>query len=685
MNPPTARIIKMTHEDVHENLVDIIHSMDKIRTEAINSLGASDEQKQEYLRRTGELASCIEALSKDNPVLKQYQDAVNALLAKDVIVQKYDFRNADFWAEHEPLLQQLVFESAIAVLKDDFISESNAYHVFQAFKYLSKADDASKIYEGILPVGSLLSYDSLNNPATNIFLLRKILNVRTDGVGASANVDTDAIISSMESLGAMYVDLPKDQFSLMKKKFPRTVIAKKNGKDLCRVVFGSSQNNNSKFTSTLGELQEYASIDVGDVENDLVTDISNFYGFGKKFAEQISHAIDAPKREELDSPQKGSSKKSLPPSAGRDYGLDGKLIEVDEEPAAGGDSRIQSNWLKYWNNKDDGRVMMSGKDFYAVAKQLKAEFEHGSEEQKNHAIKVRKSLIEDFKADFIVLSTRIKYNTASDNSLEGVIVHNFKAKNPAFTESIEVENIPVYSSGTAIKKVLENDDGLKFLQAYFSTPDNAEAITQNLEFISNKKSGRIKVWTPDIDSRKSGSDRAAFLDYNGGDFRIDGYYGLLGNGGRSRGVSYSPPLGGGAPQSGTVVNHSTSKAIATINPSHDFSFGINKGANCVYFTKVQEIPGYTKYSGVFCAHKSRFALSAIINSSAEQEALDNKVSNILMNNETTADKLALLEQTINPVYAHIQRYELSDSKWAVKDDSELFREPSVVAVKGDAK
>lgn len=86
---------------------------------------------------------------------------------------------------------------------------------------------------------------------------------------------------------------------------------------------------------------------------------------------------------------------------------------------------------------------------------------------------------------------------------------------------------------------------MDYVQTYFDTSDDAEAIMQSLEFISNKKRGSIYVWTADSDSRKSTPDRAAFLGYcsDGGYFHVSGY-GPDSNVGRSRGVRLSPPEAG---------------------------------------------------------------------------------------------------------------------------------------------
>ncbi len=195
---------------------------------------------------------------------------------------------------------------------------------------------------------------------------------------------------------------------------------------------------------------------------------------------------------------------------------------IDMTPWLGGDEKTQNQWIEYANANN--LKMISASDLY------RAPTRFGSSANKN-----QKDLIDSLRKDFkgmhwLVSGTQIHYDPAS---LEGQIIHYAGSTiiNPIKTSKIL---IPDYSGGTSLTDVLGSSDGLKYLQTLFHTSDSKEEIVKNLEALSNKKSSKTYIWTPDQSSRAGTPVRAVRFCCNGGGFRISGD--PVGNYGRSRGV-----------------------------------------------------------------------------------------------------------------------------------------------------
>lgn len=301
-----------------------------------------------------------------------------------------------------------------------------------------------------------------------------------------------------------------------------------------------------------------------------------------------------------------------------------------------------------------GKVMASLADYYDAGKS-------GDEA-------LITNLRNDFSESWIVGSDRIVYNS---ESLDAKITRYFDSK---FVKPVEVPVfIPDYSSGPTLDDVLATTQGLNYVQALFNTNDDAKTIKKTLSDLSGKPSGNTRVWTPDQASRKNNPNRAAFLVYINDDFRIDGY--LLGNIGRSRGVSLSP--------AGTAPKNSSAQAKKSeLVLPFDLNEGIDKKSGCTYFTNHQRIGDYSKYAGLFCFYNNRFLLSMSVPRLLEPESIDNEVSSVLAQDLPTSEKLGLLEKEYRPMYAHLQRYERQEGKGFVcADDSESFGEPRIREVK----
>ena len=523
ISPPTARIIKMSKDDVHENLISIVESMDRIRQESIASLGSSDDQKMDYLRLTGELASCLDAFIKENN-LGSHLDTVKSLIDNNIVLRNYDPLQQGFWDAREPMLKPVLQDASAVLLRDDFISESQSYHVFQGLKYLSinGTGDKDASYESVLPVNGLLHSSSSD---VNGHLVKSMANIA--GVGVKADLSPEALLKGFSDVGALYVDLPKEFFTQMKKSFPKTVMVDEDGKSMARVIFEPKEFEYG--FNAFDALKEYASLDLNEAEDSLVKKTLNLFSFGKKFAEAMKSKMGIDK-ETVQAP--------VSAKPGRGSGIESRVYDIDENPELNGEQKTQDNWFSYWAGITDGREMMSSGDFYSATKHLRQAVASGSKDEKAKAERIIKSLRKDFSGlKWVALSTRLQYNINEQAPLEGRIIQHYRSNNLALLKESVLE-IPVYR-GTDIESVLSQDNGLYYVQTYFDTNDNAEAIIQNIEFISDKKKGNIKVWTADSDSRKSSPDRAAFLGCSSDDFHVDGD-GNLDNFGRSRGVRLGP-------------------------------------------------------------------------------------------------------------------------------------------------
>ena len=206
---------------------------------------------------------------------------------------------------------------------------------------------------------------------------------------------------------------------------------------------------------------------------------------------------------------------------------------IDAEPFENGTCKTQDQWIEIYNKLPSGRDFASMSDYDKEFKRIVRDLSEGTTEEKKKAQKQLASYRKDFQESLIVGTPRIKYSVNSDNA---EIIHNYNSKHrKTIPYSVEV---PVFRD-KPIEEVANDEKGLKFLQTFFDTEDDAETIIKRYEVISGKTRDKIKVWTADKDTRKTHPERAAFLNCNSSEFHIFGIN-LLSSGGRSRGVSYSP-------------------------------------------------------------------------------------------------------------------------------------------------
>jgi hypothetical protein len=309
-------------------------------------------------------------------------------------------------------------------------------------------------------------------------------------------------------------------------------------------------------------------------------------------------------------------------------------------------SQTQDKHIAQFNSLN--KIMASLADYYQAGK--------------SNDTNLISSLRDDFNSSWIIGSDKIIYN--SDN-LEGTIISYYGST--VITPFERKILIPDYSNGELLGNVLNNVQGLAYLQTLFNTIDTAEEIKNTLNNLSGKDITNTKVWTPNQGSRKSTPNRVAFLDSNGGLFRINGYN--LNSSGRSRGVLESPV--------GTALDNKYAIPNIAVDIYPNLKQGINKKSECVFLSNIQEIDNISKYAGIFFFHNNRFVYS-MTSQKIEDETPDKTISSILALPKTTKEKLETLEETFNPIYAHLQKYEKNDTGFLLVDDAESFMEPKIL-------
>lgn len=221
---------------------------------------------------------------------------------------------------------------------------------------------------------------------------------------------------------------------------------------------------------------------------------------------------------------------------------DEKLLLDEKTP--GFWRRTPDRWIEYERKLDDGRVIASCGELYAGFKLLRRMYEHGTAEQQKKSQRYLDRLRKDFHWNEdrggLTASTRLFY---SGNSLDARIAHHYRCKMPELTTERTIE-VPVYR-GTPVEKIVGEENGLTYLQAFLDTQDDGETIIQSMEFVSGKTRANIFVWTANTTpsntaiTRSSRPERAAWFGCDGDDLNLLGNDYLNGDS-AARGVRLAP-------------------------------------------------------------------------------------------------------------------------------------------------
>ena len=187
---------------------------------------------------------------------------------------------------------------------------------------------------------------------------------------------------------------------------------------------------------------------------------------------------------------------------------------IDLQPADNGAAKTQEVWIIYFNELK--KPMISSPDVYRAGQEGNS--------------RLVASLRNDFNESWLVTSTRESYDS---NTLNAKITQDYGSTVVKPTSKKVL--VPVYG-GIPLDKVLEDKDGVAYLQAKFGIQDSPDEIVKTLAALSGKSPDLIKVWTPDQASRASYQKRVAGFDFVDDQFHVGGDGRAYGNDGRSRGV-----------------------------------------------------------------------------------------------------------------------------------------------------
>ncbi|MBI2666875.1 hypothetical protein HYX13_04645 [Candidatus Woesearchaeota archaeon] len=214
-------------------------------------------------------------------------------------------------------------------------------------------------------------------------------------------------------------------------------------------------------------------------------------------------------------------------------------FSIDHNPADNGNKKIPEGWFDYWEKDSSHRIMASAGDLYQGWKQLKRNSQSANGDEVRRASAIVAGFRDDFdwlgQKNYLVGGTYFAYQP---DTLDATVTQHYRCKRKELvkTTPLQVEEY----LGVPIAEVVAQEKGLRYLQVFFDTEDDAETIMQTLEFISDKKRDEIKVWTPPLKSgkyvtRKQHPNRAAGFNY------VNDYFHVYGSGisgaGRSRGVA----------------------------------------------------------------------------------------------------------------------------------------------------
>ncbi|MBI5066166.1 hypothetical protein HZA97_08075 [Candidatus Woesearchaeota archaeon] len=621
--------IEINTQDVKENLTAILESMQRIRQESVANLKAIDEQKMDYLRLAGELASCVKAIVEENNLEKHSEEVMNLVKQKPAL-KNYDLLQEKFWKEESPNFKENLESLTIAILGDDFANRTQSYHVFQALKYLNITDSMNEVLETIQPINTLLNKEIIASTKIIDKIVAKVINKSIDeGTGVRiAEVPVIDAYNLFDEMGVLYIELQKELYDRMQiKPAGQTAVIQEGNKYFVRIIKNIQETQQGRNTFT--PLQTFAELHLGKAEECLLRKPSNFYLFGKEFLQEMQDKM---------RPKENSSGKYE--------------VTIDE---MGQDNKNSTDWSKQWQSK--GKILASMADIYGYFKEIKRMFEHGSDAEK---LAVYKNLFElrnflNFQGSTtFVTSTNFHHKTNAsgtqvvqreDSGIEGLI-----RKSP--------EVIIEHFDGTKTLNDLSTHEPLKNqLKAVFDTEDDTETILTNLEFMTGKKRTEIYVRTLERGSRIDGiiCDLNFFSD--SGKLWILSYDIKNIRKGKSFGVTYKP-----------IVKESKEEKLPAL--SFQVTSGASKKAQSAYFVNTQEIGEYKKYSGLFCFKDNRYLLSMIIKRLNEDS--EETISEVFSAENTSEEKLKLICEQFAPQYAHLAKYTSETKKFTQADDLEYF-------------
>ncbi len=164
--PPKRLELELTEGEVKEDLVQILESMSKMRSESLVDKGCTDAEFDEYIHLTYRLACCLKGIADDE--LSKRVERVAKAIAKDESLLLYDPMQDGHWRKKNRKFARALDEITKTIMGDSFNSSENNHHVLQAIKYLAAKDedpkevarvyDTMKPFQGHLPIKKARSW-----------------------------------------------------------------------------------------------------------------------------------------------------------------------------------------------------------------------------------------------------------------------------------------------------------------------------------------------------------------------------------------------------------------------------------------------------------------------------------------------------------------------------------------------
>lgn len=610
--PPKKLTIELSDKEVKKNLSKILEEMQQIRQETFASLETSTEQSENYLKLTGELASCVNALITSNKLEESVEELMNSVKKRNA-QRFYDPLQNEFWDETNSDFKEDLYTTAIKILGGNFTDESQVYHTFQALKYLKLDNDKIKVARTIKPVNSLLGKEAIQHYDVIKFVLKNMggLAITDSSAEYSSVDDVSELTKASKKLGLLYIDLPNNAWEFNEEEKKKFIFVKKGEETFARI--SPNRKEPDQHENYFKKFKECAQKNLGRIEDNLAVRVSNVHSFGKRFVEEFDKLV-MPKR-----------KKSLD-------------LEWTLEKAEG--CAKFNEWIS--NYKEKKTQMASLADYYTLFKQIKKDHENDKETQE-----FLKTFRDTFKNILITTSTVISYDKFSDYQS---IIHNYGAFDKELEEQLQ-------ASATDMRKPVRYELSMfsnsprdrNFIKRLFGTKDDLETIIDVLTFATGIDKNSLKVnnvGSENYPSRESLQTMFWFSD---------------------RGLSF---------YYGSSINRSDLKAASyfvlpkkKIEPPKPLSLKIDQENNCVHYTNAQKINDFYKHTALFCFKNNRYVISLV---SKEEKISVERLARILAKEEQSDKKMNEISKKFNPIYAHLVFYQMQENKYKLTDDVEVF-------------
>ncbi len=292
--PPKKLSIELSDKEVKKNLTKILQEMQQIRQETFASLETSTEQSENYLKLTGELASCVNALITNNKLEESVEELMTSVKKKNA-QRFYDPLQNEFWDETNPDFKEDLYTTAIKILGGNFTNEAQVYHTFQALKYLKLDNDKIKVARTIKPVNILISKEAIQNSEVIKFVLKNLGGIKLTGLGVEDICINDVrkLTEASKKLGLVYIDLQNEAWDFDEEQKKKSIFIKKGEETFARIQL--SEEESDQHENYFKKFKECAQKNLGRVEANLAVRVSNVHSFGKKFIEELDKLV-TPKR-----------------------------------------------------------------------------------------------------------------------------------------------------------------------------------------------------------------------------------------------------------------------------------------------------------------------------------------------------------------------------------------------------